>query len=307
MPVRRAIVIAVLATTVFAPAARADGGGASPGVLQGSPGIVDAADNARFVALWAGGNTLVAKIKLDGGVVERTRLMRGSYGLPLVTWNSDVAGLSANRRLLVLASQRTGQTVLRPVSRFVVFRAQRLAKPTLISLRGDFSFDALSPDGTRLYLTQHTSAQDLQRYLVRAYDLVHRRLLPDPIVDRTEPNMRGIPYARLATRDGSWVYTLYHGGHEPFVHALDTVHGRAVCLDIEWSKKDGALWRMKLRFVDGGRRLGFVDRASGKSAKRTLALNRPRASGSGTGWSALAAFVAALAAAGLFWRQRRRD
>ena len=39
--------------------------------------------------------------------------------------------------------------------------------------------------------------------------------------------MRGYPLARTSSSGGAWVYTLYEGD-EPFVHALDTVHGRAL-------------------------------------------------------------------------------
>ena len=271
MSIRRTALVLSLAVAALAPVARGDGGG-SLGVMQGGPGVVDTDAGVRFVALWAGRNTVLAKIRLRGGEVGRSRLLRGWWGLPLVTWGGDAGGLSPDRRLLVLADETARRP--RATSRFALFDARKLSAPTLIKLRGDFSFDALSPDGTRLYLTQHPSTRDLQRYAVRAYDLGHSRLVRRPVVDPEEPNMRGQPWARVTSRSGSWVYTLYYGGREPFVHALDTAHGHARCLDVAWRKRDGKLWRMKLRFFDGGRKLGFVDRTTGMRARPTLDLHR---------------------------------
>jgi len=273
MTVRRTTLVLFLVLAALAPNASGDGG-TSPGVLQGGAGIADTKAGIRFVALWAGRNTVVARLKLGDASVERSRLLRGWYGLPLVTWSGDAGGLSPDRRLLVLANQTARQP--RATSRFALYDARTLKGPAMITLRGDFTFDAISPDASRLYLTEHTSARDTLRYAVRAYDLVHRRLLSKPVVDPREPKMRGLPYARLTSGDGAWAFTLYYGGHEPFVHALDTVHGRAFCLDFDWRKRDGKLWRMKLRFADHGRKLAFVDRTTGTVAGSTVDLTRLR-------------------------------
>ena len=52
--------------------------------------------------------------------------------------------------------------------------------------------------------------------------------------------MEGLPLTRAISPDGRWAYTLYDGAqthrngveHEPFIHALDTVGQRAVCIDL---------------------------------------------------------------------------
>src|SRR5437899_1858493 len=80
------------------------------------------------------------------------------------------------------------------------------------------------PDGRTLYLIQHTSTSDLVRYVVRAYDLRTKRLLPGTITDPREPGeaMKGYPVARATSLHGAWVYTLYlRMGGKPFVHALN--------------------------------------------------------------------------------------
>src|SRR5205085_2238306 len=80
-----------------------------------------------------------------------------------------------------------------------------------------------------LYLIQHVSATNLDRYLVREYDLFADRLLPGAIADRTQRGwvMQGAPLARATSANGRFVYTLYQNpGGYPFVHALDTARGR---------------------------------------------------------------------------------
>ena len=58
------------------------------------------------------------------------------------------------------------------------------------ALKGDFSFDALSPDARTMYLIRYLSPRDATRYEVRAYDLRRQRLLEKPIVDPREPGRR---------------------------------------------------------------------------------------------------------------------
>ena len=51
--------------------------------------------------------------------------------------------------------------------------------------------------------------------------------------------MAGIPLARATSADRGWVYTLYNGGtSHAFVHALDTKHRTARCIDLPWHGED---------------------------------------------------------------------
>lgn len=187
----------------------------------------------RYVALHAARNTVVARVDRDGGRVWRSALLRGTFTVPAVALDGTASGLSADGQTLVLIRPRPSfprrETVL------AVLDAERVRLRDVVTLRGDFSFDAISPDGTLMYLVQYTSRTDPTRYVVRAYDLVEGRLLRDPVVDRREPGeqMRGLPLTRVSSRDGRWAYTLYDGnGEHPFVHALDTRERRAVCIDL---------------------------------------------------------------------------
>ena len=97
------------------------------------------------------------------------------------------------------------------------------------TLKGNYSFDALSPDASKLYLIQRVDANNYSRYIVRAYDLSTHTLLPGRIADRTQKSwvMQGDAMTRTTSPDGRWVYTLYmNPGGTPFIHALDTVQGR---------------------------------------------------------------------------------
>jgi len=129
-------------------------------------------------------------------------------------------------------------------------RTRDLAVRDSITLKGAFGYDALSPDGTKLYLIQHSSAEDLEHYVVRAYDLTAHRLLPGRIADKTQQSwvMQGFPLTRTTSVDGRWVFTLYQNpGGYPFVHALDTVRSVAHCVGLPWTAKDqGPLSRLAM-------------------------------------------------------------
>jgi hypothetical protein len=137
--------------------------------------------------------------------------------------------------VLVLSDNVQPGGALRSRSRFAVVDTRTLKLEQEITLRGDFSVDALSPSGDLLYLIHHVSRADISKYQVQAYDLQARRLLPGVIADKRQSGwvMAGFPVARVATHDGGWVYTLYRQDHNyPFIHALDTVDHVAVCVGL---------------------------------------------------------------------------
>jgi hypothetical protein len=167
-----------------------------------------------------------------------------------VTSVGTPGGLSPDGRLLVLV-QPPNYGGLRQQSRFVVLSTARLSRLATVSLRGEFGFDAVSPDRRTLYVIQHASQRDLVRYVVRAYDLPTRRLLPGAIVDKRNPaeTMRGYPIARATSTDGAWVYTLYAknpGSPSTFVHALNAAGRSAFCIDLPaWTSGDD-IWDTRL-------------------------------------------------------------
>ena len=225
-------------------------GAPSAGVSQGGSGVVWGA--LRYVALPAPGGTSVAQIDSASGTVNGFVSLRGSWGIPIVAFDGTTSGVSAGGQTLVLA--QSSQTLLPSRSRFALVNPVKMRLQRVVTLRGAFYFDAISPDGGTMYLIQHTSAFNILRYAVRAYDLRTDRLVPGTIVDKREPDerMAGYPVARAVTGDGIWAYTLYQKPRgRLFVHALDTGRGIARCIDLP--RLAGVVQSMTGLSVDGGR------------------------------------------------------
>lgn len=267
------------AAALLAGTARADG---LPvvGVDVGASGVAGttAAGAVRYVALPTRGDTMVARIEQVGGRVAGTRLVPGRFTVPAVAYDGTADGLSADGRTLVLIRPRV--TFPRSRTTLAILDAERLKVREMIALEGDFSFDAISPSGSWMYLVQYLSPRDSTRYAVRAYDLRAGRLLPEPVVDPTQPNERmgGFPVTRAWSPDSRWAYTLYDGaGKEPFVHALDTSGRTARCVDLDELGGYADLYRLRLdvnpgrgtlTVRDGEEPLAVVD-------TRTFAVSKP--------------------------------
>jgi len=180
----------------------------------------------------------------------------GAWGFPRVTLHGAVGGLSADGRTLVLV-ETAGDHPAQATS-FLVLRTTPLRVLRTVRLRGDFGFDALSPNGSTLYLVEHVSAQRVAEYRVRAYDLQRGRLLGRVVADKRQRDwvMSGYPVDRATSSGGRWVYTLYmNPDNYPFVHALDTASRTAVCVGLPWSWSDDHQAIMDAKVRLDGRRL----------------------------------------------------
>jgi hypothetical protein len=247
----------LLAALVLAPAALADGG-PSPGVDQGGDGVVSASGFVRYTTIPQSHTPTLLATRTSDGHVLHWRTIAGRYGIPFVTYYGTTGGISRNGRTLVLGDASFGGG-LRSRSTFQVVDPKTFGYET-ISLEGDFAFDALSPNGQRLYLIQHVSQTNLNRYLVREYDLNAERLLPGAIADRTQRGwvMQGSPIARATSANGRFAYTLYQNpGGYPFVHALDTVRATAHCVALPWTGDQSIFSSMGLTLRDHGRTLAL--------------------------------------------------
>lgn len=243
------VALVAMATASAAAGAAGDGnGGPAPGVALGGDGVVSPDGKLRYVSMAVGDGTLVSAIRTNGGRVVRFGWLAGNWGIPLATYGSAAEGLSRDGRSLLLATTapitpETRSTAFRLVST-KTFRIQRS-----IRLAGSYAYDALSPDLRTLYLIRYLSIAPEIHYQVRAYDLNAGRLLPNPIIDKREPDeqMQGQPITRATSANGGWVMTLYASPGEPFVHALNTLGRSAVCVDLPWKNSDEALWKVRLR------------------------------------------------------------
>jgi hypothetical protein len=223
----------LVGSSLGATAARADG---LPvlGVDVGATGVGTPSGQARFVTIPAAADTVVARVDAHGGRIGASLLLPGTFTIPAVAYDGSAGGLSGDGHTLVLIEPRA--SFPRAETRLAVLRTRPLLWRTTITLSGDFSFDAISPDGSSLYLIQYTSALDPTKYNVRVYNLDSGRLVKAAIVDPHErgEKMRGQPLTRATSSDGRWAYTLYDGaGQTPFVHALDTSNRTARCIDLD--------------------------------------------------------------------------
>lgn len=130
-----------------------------------------------------------------------------------------VGAVSPEGSRFALYDYRGRRTVLRVGNRFSGHH---------VTLRGSYQVEALSPNGRRVFLVHWgRSGYDLQNL-----DLATRKLAATRLAEPDE-KMEGTALGGVATRDGSWLHTLYvKGNGEGFVHALDLVRGIGHCIDL---------------------------------------------------------------------------
>src|SRR4051794_31701714 len=198
MTPRRFALALALAGLVAAPAAAADGPAAF--AQQGGAGVLSSDGTIRYVALPANGgaNTVLEMVSTKDGTIKGWQDIFGSYGLPALSYGASGESLSRDGRTLVL-----GQTAYGSSTGFLVYDTRDFRMRTGVTLHGHFSFDALSPNGRRMYLVQYVDASNQSRYIVRAYDLKANRLLPGRIADKTQKSwvMEGYPVTRAVSGD----------------------------------------------------------------------------------------------------------
>jgi hypothetical protein len=180
--------------------------------------------------------------------------LEGRWGIPVVAFDGTADGLLRDAHKLLLGEVTAGQN-LRKHSEFVLIDVRSMRLVRKLRLPGHQLFDALSPDGHFFYFIEYVSAQDFNRYRVRAYDLRRDRLLAQPVTDKRESEtaMQGAPVSRVTSEDGTWAYTLYGGPDKTFIHALDTMNAGAVCIDLPWKTQPKRLFDFRIRRADAGR------------------------------------------------------
>jgi len=303
------LAVVVAAGLVLAPTALADG---PIFVTQGGAGVTSHNGAYHYVALANGtGATLLVKVYTAGTAVYGSMTLPGSWGTALIgNGGQSGQGLSRDGRTLVLEST---SAPLRSSSKFLVVNPTHWKVLKLITLAGSFTFDALSPDASKMYLIQYTSSTDLSHYVVREYDLRTNRLLPGEIAardeDEDEPTMAGYAQTRTTSADGRWVYTLYEKpAGTPFVHALDTVAGVAHCIDLPWARTNTGAYNLLLSLHDHDRMLAVHWRSGRPYVNVALDSWTVSEARAGFPWTWVGAGIGALAvlAAGVALLLRRR-
>jgi hypothetical protein len=190
------------------------------------------------VATSDGGKTTVQSLVVQPGLGGGRRVVDGRWRLPTIGNDPVPVGVSLDGSTVVLVEDTDDSA--RSTSRFLVLDRSQMflnsphpAAVQVVELAGSFEFDALSPNGRVLYVVEHLSSGPAGHYQVRAVDLPAGTLRPDVIVDKAKIGeaMAGWPIAQLRAPDGR-VFTLYRGAEHPFIHALSTAEGFAVCIDL---------------------------------------------------------------------------
>jgi hypothetical protein len=298
-----------LGALAAAPAALADGGPFF--VTQGGAGVANHDGRFHYITLSNGPrSTILEKVQVAGGQVNTWIPLQGSWGTAILGAGAQTGqGLSRDGRTLVLSST-IGPGA--PSTRFLVIDTRRMRPLRTIVLRGSFSFDALSPNGSRLYLIRYAYGRsgDLTDYTVREYDLRTNRLLPGRIAARSdngEETMAGTPVTRTTSVGGRWVYTLYQKpSGAPFIHALDTERAVAYCIDLPRTR---GLYNIVLSMRNGGRTLALRWRSGRPWLNVAVGSWEVSDPGGGFPWAWLGAAIGsalALLAAGVLLLRRRR-
>ena len=285
--------VLVIAAAATVSGAGANGSAYSPGLVYGWPGV-GAEDGTQLVAFGMPKSTIVVRVSARDGDVLRSNVLQGFYGVPLVAYDGTAGGVSGDGRSLLLGSYGPlpgdgGKT------RFVLLRTKTLAPSRAIVLDGSWSYDAISPDASTIYFTEHLRAGENPVYRVRPFD-VRAGVLRGAIVDRLEgeDEMGGAAVTRVSSRDGRWAYTVYaRRGDHPFVHALDTARREAFCIDLPLRLGFDKQWGLRVRLDErsssltvrfGRQRLAVVDTRSWKvetraTRTRQALLSPPRSRG----------------------------
>jgi DNA-binding beta-propeller fold protein YncE len=181
------------------------------------PAGIASADGRFFYVASAGtSSTDVQRYDRRTGTLIARRAIDGSWTL---------GGVSATGRFVALAAPGTARSKILVVD-------TSSGRRQLITLRGRYDAEAVSPDGRAVYLIRWhgTSA-----YSVKYYDLARSQLRPATLSMKGQyvaPVMTGSPAGSIATSDGRWLLTLYLNTKQgrAFVHALNLVDRNAVCI-----------------------------------------------------------------------------
>ncbi|MGH2472011.1 MAG: hypothetical protein ACRDG6_06365 [Candidatus Limnocylindria bacterium] len=157
------------------------------------------------------------------------------------------SGLSPNGRWLVLVGEHDAS------SGFAVIDTALVKLAAVATVPGPFTYDAISNDGTSLYLIEEITPQTARDlglntpygYRVRVYDVPAGKLSETLVVDvklasqtiannaetRVDGIMNGIYQSSVPSRDGKWNFSFYYNpSRGPFIHVLHLNSRSAYCI-----------------------------------------------------------------------------
>jgi len=281
---RLAVLLAVLA--VLAPAA-ALGDACSP--LNCAPSQFDVAGTTllgyRSTALGAVHvvdlRSGAARFTVPGGFVGGHQLVHAGAGRTL-SWYDLRTGRKTATIKLPWPVRFAG--VSQNGSRAVGFRTLRGAQTVVIATRagwqrqvpipnGSWDLDALS--GSYLFLIKYLQAGGYEVVLVDlSNDSYPTRVIKDP---RETAVIWGSPFARLASPDGRYLFTLYVASNgAAMVHELDVVRATARCIDLPGSGNASYALSWSMALSPNGQTLWAANPGYGKVVAIDVARHEAR-------------------------------
>jgi hypothetical protein len=249
-----------------------------------SAGLFSQDHQRIYTATPHNGQTSITITNTQTGATVRSFTIPATYSMSTPSYGTtsfltggqgyDTAVLSVDGRWLAL--RQSGQT-RDSIFALVDTQAGRLVKTVSLkraSYQSDFYLDAISADGTGLYLLQYLTQQP-GRYYVRGYDVRANQLIDTIIADKSEvndPRMLGSAVARQMSKDGWYAYTLYSDAARniAFVHILpmnqsDPEHPAyfARCIDLPVGKSGDLLRYYTLALSSNGTTLYAANAALG--------------------------------------------
>jgi hypothetical protein len=209
-------------------------------------GVPDETWGHLFATTSDGFRTTLTHLVVQPGFGGPESAIDGAWRLPTIGFDPTPVGVSANaaespNAATVVLVEDVPAGTARTSSRFAILRHTPTGEPLsrVIELRGSFDYDAISPDGSSLYVVEHLAGAPEGRYQVRAVDVATGVLRDAIIADKRNIGeaMAGWPIAQVRRPEGI-VFTLYRGAEHPFIHALNTAEGWAVCIDLPASRND---------------------------------------------------------------------
>jgi protein MpaA len=220
--------------------------------------------------------TIVERIDMSDGAIDRWWYLRGSYVIPAVGLDGSAGGLSADGNVLALVRftrafpPRRAQLAILDTDVYLRHpRRPAQQRPhhaiRRLSLPGHFAYvQAISPNGSKLYLRRyrpHGPGSD--DFDLRILDTRSGRLARRPLaVSNDDRPLAGLPLSGAGSPNGRWAYSLYDGDMRlPFLLALDTVTGRVIRVDLPGLERLADPYLLKLRVDEAGRRLAVFPRS----------------------------------------------
>jgi DNA-binding beta-propeller fold protein YncE len=229
------------------------------------------------------GATMVTVVDVASGAARNTISLAGQW-VP--------RAVSPTGKLVALTAPGGAAPLSRPAGRdrTTITVAGDTGERHRLHLDGNYEPDAISSDGTRLFVLDWLPATAPEHYRVRIVDIASGEIWPlstrdkQPVPAGAEEEMRGEGRRAVFSPDRYRLYTLYT--HQPdhqhtrdllagggrahvhaFVHVLDLEAGWAYCLDLPDPFGQGPAAGHTLAVSPDGRRLFVADLGSGLLAE----------------------------------------